>query len=91
MVSSSIYESQSSIHALYLDLYKRASPATPIAPKNQEADFACDAAFGLDVGEEAAPDPLALPLGVVLEVPLGLPDMFSCVTRTPVLFLQWLS
>jgi hypothetical protein len=53
------------------------------------AAFACDATPAFAEGDAAAPLPDGL--GLSLEVPLGLPAMFSCEIFTPVLFLQWLS
>ncbi len=71
-------------------IYNIANPTTPTAPKNHDAAFACAAPpVELAVGEAAVPLPLALPLAApVLLVPLGLPDMFSWVTDTPLPFLQ---
>lgn len=60
----------------------------PTAPKTQEAAFTCaPLPVWLAVGEAAAALPLALPSVVVL-VSLGLPDMFSWMTETPLPFLQ---
>ena len=69
--------------------YSKASPAIPTAPSAQEAAFTCDAAPGVEEGDAAAPLPDAFGL-VLLDVPLGLPDMFSWEMAMPVLFLQWL-
>jgi len=57
----------------------------PTAPNAHEAAFTCDAAPGVEDGDAAAPDPLGL---VPLDVPLGLPDMFSWETAMFVLFAQ---
>jgi hypothetical protein len=71
-------------------LYNIANPTRPTAPKIHDAAFACAAPLWLAVGEAAEPLPLALPLSVLVPlVPLGLPEIPSCVTETPVPFLQF--
>jgi hypothetical protein len=55
--------------------YNKASPATPTAPSAHDAAFTCDAApVGDADGAAGAAEPLGL---VAIDVPLGLPDMFS--------------
>lgn len=70
-------------------LYKTASPARPTAPKTHDTTVACAAAPLLLEG--AAAVALALELALLessVDVPLGLPEMLSWLTLTPVLFLQ---
>jgi hypothetical protein len=55
-----------------------------------DAAFACDAPAGFAVVEAAAPLPDALGLLPLVDVPLGLPEMFCCEMAMPVLLWQWL-
>lgn len=75
----------------FLIIYNIANPTTPTAPRTQDAAFACAAPpVELAVGEAAAPVPLALPLAAPAPlVPLGLPEIFSWETETPLPFLQF--
>jgi hypothetical protein len=55
-----------------------------------DAAFACDAPAGFAVVEAAAPLPDVLGLPPLVDVPLGLPEMFCWEIAIPVLLRQWL-
>jgi hypothetical protein len=59
-----------------LQVYNNARPTKPTAPMTHDAAFACDAPAGFAVVEAAAPLPDALGLLPLVDVPLGLPEMF---------------
>jgi hypothetical protein len=68
--------------------YSRASPTTPTTPMTHDIAFACDALAGFAVVEAAAPLPDGLGLPPLVDVPLGLPEMFCWEIAIPVLLRQ---